>query len=107
MNLEYKGYLAGPIELDEEAGLFSGTVVGLRDVVHFAGATPAELTQAFHDSIDEYLEFCAERGREPERPYSGNFPVRVAPELHRKAALRAAAENLSLNAWIAKRIEAA
>jgi predicted HicB family RNase H-like nuclease len=31
----------------------------------------------------------------------------VPPELHRKAAARAAAEGLSLNAWIAKRIEAA
>jgi predicted HicB family RNase H-like nuclease len=107
MTLEYKGYLGGAIELDEEAGLFSGTVVGLQDVVHFAGATAAELRKAFRASIDEYLEFCAERGRAPERPYSGKFPVRVAPELHRKAALRAAAENVSLNAWIAQRIAAA
>ena len=105
--MEYKGYLTGPIEFDEDAGLFSGTVVGLRDVVHFAGSTAQELAQAFRDSVDDYLSFCEERGAVPERPYSGQFPVRVSPDLHRKAAARAAAEGLSLNAWIAKRIDAA
>lgn len=107
MTMEYKGYVAGPIEFDDEAGLFSGTVAGLRDVVHFAGSTAEELAQAFRDSIDDYLAFCEERRVAPERPCSGRFLVRVPPELHRKAAARAAAEGLSLNAWIAKRIEAA
>jgi predicted HicB family RNase H-like nuclease len=107
MTMEYKGYVAGSIEFDAEAGLFSGTVAGLRDVVHFAGSTAEELAQAFRDSIDDYLAFCEERCVAPERPCSGRFLVRVPPELHRKAAARAAAEGLSLNAWIAKRIEAA
>jgi predicted HicB family RNase H-like nuclease len=107
VSLEYKGYAAGPIEFDEEARLFSGVVAGLRDVVHFSGRTADELAQAFTDSIDDYLAFCEERGAAPEKPYSGNFLVRVDPGLHRKAAVRAAAEGLSLNAWIAKQIEAA
>ena len=102
MTMKHKGYEAGAIEFDDEAGLFSGTVAGLRDVVHFAGSTAAELKQAFRDSVDDYLAFCAERGAAPERPCSGRFLVRVSPELHRKAALRAAAEKLSLNAWLAK-----
>ncbi len=38
---------------------------------------------AFHDSVDDYLTFCAERGEEPEKPYSGKFVVRVEPELHK------------------------
>ena len=107
MSLSYKGYTAGPVEFDEDARLFSGTVAGLRDVVHFAGRTADELSQAFRDSVDDYLAWCAERGKPPERPYSGRFPVRVTPEQHRKAALRAAEEGVSLNAWIAKRIDAA
>lgn len=60
MPLEYKGWVAGPIEFDDEAGLFSGMVVGLRDVIHFAGRDPDELAQAFRDSIDVYLAFCEE-----------------------------------------------
>jgi predicted HicB family RNase H-like nuclease len=107
MSLEYKGYVAGPIEFDDEARLFSGVVVGLRDVIHFSGRTADELAQAFRDSIDDYLAFCAERGTAPEKPYSGQFVVRVDAGLHRKAALRAKMEGLSLNAWVARQIEAA
>ena len=103
----YKGYVAGPIEFDDEAELFSGVVAGLRDVVHFAGSSAGELTQAFRDSIDDYLAFCEESGFAPEHPYCGQILVRVPPELHRKAALRAHAEGISTNAWIAKQIEAA
>ena len=107
MNLEYKGYIAGPIDFDAEEGTFSGIVAGIRDIVHFEGSTADELRQAFRDSIQDYLNACAEKGREPNRPFSGRFPVRVSPDLHRKAATMAAEEGLSLNQWIARRIETA
>lgn len=68
--LHYKGY-TGLVELDEEAGTLFGTVSGLNDVVTFQGATVPELVQAFHDSVEDYLTFCATLGREPEQPYSG------------------------------------
>ena len=100
---EYKGY-AGTVEPDD--GAFSGRVIGLRDVVTFEGATYAEVEAAFRASIDDYLEFCAARGEAPDRPCSGKIPLRVDPELHRAAAIRAQAEGLSLNQWIARRIAA-
>ena len=102
--LEYKGY-TGTVEADE--GAFVGRVVGLRDVITFEGATYAQVERAFRDSIDDYLTFCAERGEQPDRPYSGKIPLRVDPEIHRRAALRAQAEGVSLNQWIAQRIGAA
>lgn len=102
--LEYKGYV-GTVE--PEDGAFLGRVAGLRDVVTFEGVTYAEVEQAFRDSIDDYLAFCAERGEQPDRAYSGNVPLRLDPELHRKAAARAQAEGLSLNQWIASRIATA
>ena len=105
MTLEYKGYTAGPVDFDD--GTFSGTVAGLRDVIHFEGTTAAELEQAFSDSIDDYLEFCAELGRSPDKPYSGHVMIRIDPALHRKAAQRAEAEDIILNAWIARQIDAA
>jgi predicted HicB family RNase H-like nuclease len=105
VTLEYKGYAAGRIEFDD--GTFSGTVAGLRDVIHFEGATADQLEQAFRDSIDCYLDFCARRGETPDKPYSGHVMIRIDPSLHRKAATRAEAEDLSLNAWIARQIEAA
>jgi predicted HicB family RNase H-like nuclease len=94
--MKYKGYSA-TAEFDAEAGVFFGRVIGLRDVITFQGTSVAELTQAFHDSVNDYLEFCAERGEQPEKPYSGHFVVRITPELHRAAANWADAKNVSLN----------
>jgi predicted HicB family RNase H-like nuclease len=102
--LEYKGYLAGPIAFDDDPGTFSGTVAGLKDVVHFEGTSAEELVQAFRDSIDAYLELCAEEGLEPDRAYSGQIPLRLEPSVHRRAAMAAQAAGVSLNQWIARRI---
>ena len=85
--MEYKGYAAGAIDFDPDDKTFSGTVAGLRDVIHFEGRTATELERAFRESIDSYLELCAETGQQPDRPFNGKILVRTEPELHRKAAL--------------------
>lgn len=105
--MEYKGYLAGPVDFDPEENTFSGTVAGLKDVIHFEGTTAKELARAFRESIDSYLKYCAEMGQKPDRPFNGKILVRTEPELHRKAALRAAVEGVSLSAWISRQIESA
>jgi len=105
--MEYKGYAAGPIDFDADDGTFSGTVAGLKDVIHFEGSTAKELIRAFRASIDSYLEFCGETGQQPDRPFNGKILVRTDPALHRKAALRAAAEGVSLNEWITRLIQTA
>jgi predicted HicB family RNase H-like nuclease len=102
--LEYKGYI-GVIEYDDDAGLFHGEVINLRDVITFQGDCVAELRQALRDSVEDYLEFCAERGEEPEKPFSGNFPLRINPELHRKIYIKARSEGVSLNRWISDTLE--
>jgi predicted HicB family RNase H-like nuclease len=105
--MEYKGYLAGPIDFDPDDNTFSGIVAGLRDVIHFEGTTAKELARAFRESIDSYLELCAEADLQPDRPFNGKILVRTNPELHRKAALRAAVEGVSLSRWISRQIETA
>jgi predicted HicB family RNase H-like nuclease len=105
--MEYKGYAAGPIDFDPEENTFSGTVTGLKDVIHFEGSTAKELARAFRESIDSYLELCTETGQQPDRPFNGKILLRTGPELHRKAAMRAASEGVSLNQWISRQIEAA
>lgn len=94
--MEYKGYI-GKVEYDNDAGVFHGEVINMRDVVTFQGASVEELRQALIDSVDDYLEFCAQRGEEPEKPFSGKFVVRLEPELHRKVYLRAKRSKTSIN----------
>src|SRR6516164_4151143 len=76
--MTHDGYVA-TIELDEEAGLFHGEVINTRDVLTFQGRTLDELTVAFADTIPDYIDWCRERGKEPQRPYSGNFTLRSPP----------------------------
>ena len=97
--MEYKGYFA-KVEFDDEADIFHGEVINLRDVVTFQGQTVDELHKALRDSIDDYLEFCAARGEALEKPYSGKFMVRVEPELHKTIALKARQDGTSLNSWV-------
>ena len=92
---------------DSPLNIFHGEVINLRDVVTFQGETVKQLLKAFQDSIDDYLEFCKERGEAPEKPYSGKFMVRVEPELHKAVALRAKLSHKSLNAWIHDALEIA
>jgi predicted HicB family RNase H-like nuclease len=95
----YKGYL-GKVEYDDEANILHGEVVGVRDVITFAADSASEIPRAFHDSVDDYLDFCKSRGEKPEKPVSGRFVVRIEPELHRRLTLLAANENRSLNALV-------
>ena len=101
--MDYKGYVA-KVDFDDEANVFHGEVINLRDVITFEGETVNELRQAFHDSVDDYLEFCAERGEEPERPYSGRFVVRVSPELHKTISIEARKRGKSINALVSEAI---
>lgn len=97
--MEYKGYV-GQVGFDDDANIFHGEVINLRDVVTFQGSSVQELRKAFEESVDDYLEFCAERGESPEKPYSGKFMLRLEPELHKLLATRAKRERKSLNALV-------
>jgi len=101
--MEYKGY-TGKVEFDAEDGIFHGEVIDTRDVVTFQGESVAELQKAFRDSVDDYLAFCAERGEEPDKPFSGQFITRISPELHREVNLAAKLAGKSLNAWVGEQL---
>ena len=62
--LKYKGY-TGQIEVDTESNLLHGRVLDIKDVITFEGVTIDEVKQAFYDSVDDYLDFCAETKDEP------------------------------------------
>ena len=100
----HKGY-AARVEYSEEDLCFVGHIAGIRDVVGFHGDSVAELRAAFEEAVDDYLETCAKIGKQPNRPYSGQFRMRLSPELHARAALVAETQGKSLNAWVSEVIE--
>ncbi len=63
---EYKGYFAR-VEFDDEASIFHGEVINLRDVITFEGESVDQQRKTFIDSVEEDLEFCAERGENPQK----------------------------------------
>lgn len=95
----YKGYV-GSIEFDDEDMVFHGRVLGLRDVVTFEAANAEELVSAFHDSVDDYLAFCRERGIDPQKPYSGRLALRTTPEIHALLTMAASSDGKSINQWV-------
>lgn len=104
--MEYKGYFA-KVEFDDDADVFYGEVINLREVITFEGQTTNELRQGFHKSVDDYLKLCEERGEKPEKPYSGKFLVRISPELHKNISIRAKQRGKSLNVWVKDELEKA
>ncbi len=92
--MKYKNY-ESIVEFDHETKIFHSEVINIRDVITFQGSSVEELKQAFQDSIDDYLEFCKQRGEEPDKPFSGKFVVRINPELHKVIAIRAKQEGKS------------
>jgi predicted HicB family RNase H-like nuclease len=104
--MEHKGYV-GRVEFDDEEGILHGEVINTRDVITFEGTTVPELRKAFRDSVEDYLEFCEQRGEEPEKPFSGQFVTRVSPDLHRQINIAASLSGKSLNAWVAEQLERA
>ena len=97
--IEHKGYV-GAFEFDPEIDAFHGTVINTNDVITFYGASVAELRKEMRKSIEEYLAFCREQGREPEKPFSGNILIHTSPKLHRKVALEAVRHRVSMNTYV-------
>lgn len=64
--------------------------------------TPEAALVGIRTLVAEVVADIAEAGETPpvalaEREYSGEFRVRIPPELHRKLVLQAAEQNISLN----------
>ena len=62
--INYKGYTA-KVLYNIEDQIFMGVVVGIRDVVGFHTDDPFDITASFHSAVDDYIDYCRERGIEP------------------------------------------
>ena len=93
------------IEYDEVNNIFTGMVINTRTVITFSGTSVKELEKEFKNSVEDYLEWCKEDGIAPEKPYSGKFNVRLTPQLHQEAAVKAGKMGISLNRFVERAIE--
>ncbi len=101
--LEYKGYHAS-IEYDAEDNIFVGEVFGITDSLNFHGTSVTELKEMFEQSVDNYLELCEKIGKNPDKEFKGTFNVRIPSEMHKKAALAAAKQKITLNQYVMRAI---
>ncbi len=65
--MQYKGYLAR-VEYDSDSNIYHGVVTNIRDIITFQADKESELEAEFHNSVDDYLEFCKLRGETPKAP---------------------------------------
>jgi predicted HicB family RNase H-like nuclease len=96
--LKYKGY-HGSTEYSLEDDCLHGRLLGINDIITYEGNSVKEIKTAFKDSVDDYLAFCKQTGKNPNKPYSGKMMFRVDPKVHAKAALAAQLKGISLNQW--------
>ena len=102
--LEYKGYHS-KIEFDAESMVLHGKIEFISDLVTFESESAAEIENEFHAAVDDYLEFCKEVGKEPDKEFKGTFCVRISPGLHKKAATVAFNDGISLNQFVENAIK--
>lgn len=94
--LSHRGY-HGSIEPSVRDGNLKGHILFIDELITYSAPTIPALQQAFIQVVDDYLAQCVESGKAPQRPFKGQFNVRIAPQLHQTAVLRAESEGTSLN----------
>lgn len=95
------------IAYDPDIEMFRGEFIGLNGSADFYAPDVAGLHREGEFSLNVFMDECAKRGIEPRKNFSGKFVLRVAPEIHRAAAIAAAASGESLNQWVASTIQEA
>lgn len=102
--LEYKGYYTKP-QFDADTLTIHGRIEGINDYIDFETENTKDITNAFHEAVDDYLAFCREVGKSPEKTYKGSFNIRISPELHKSLAIAAFKSGESLNSLVEKAIQ--
>lgn len=102
--LRYKNFI-GSVQFSDVDNVFFGKVEGINGLVNFEGETVCELRRSFEEAVDEYLETCEKGGVKVLKSYSGVLNVRISPEIHKKAAVLAAAKRTTINNIIKRAVE--
>ena len=97
--ITYKGFI-GSVHFAAEDRVFYGKIEGINDLITFEGKTVNQLEEGFKYMVDEHIKDCKKNNLPVEKSYKGNLNIRLAPELHKRAARDAALRGISLNQYI-------
>jgi len=102
--MSYQIYL-GSVHYSDEDRVFYGKVEFISSLISYEGTDVDSLRMAFEEAVDDYLELCAEEGRQPEQPFKGSFNVRTRSDLHRRAVIFAKENGINLNTLVTEALE--
>lgn len=104
--MEFEGGYQAVIAYDPEIEMFRGEFVGLNGGADFYARDAEALKREGRASLEVFLRMCAEDGVSP-RKAQGKFALRLPPDVYQSAAVAAAAEGKSLNAFITNAVRQA
>ena len=96
--IDIDGYLA-VVRFESDIDMFRGEFVDLNGGADFYAEDVAGLKREGAESLRIFLDMCREDGAEPRKRFSGEFSVRVPPELHADIAAAAAAAGKTVGQW--------
>lgn len=95
------------ISYDPDIAMFRGEFIGLNGGADFYADSIPKLRKEGKLSLKIFLDLAKEKDIEPKKHYSGQFVLRLKPEIHRRYALLAKANNISLNQLLSTTLEQA
>lgn len=101
--LTYKNF-RGSVDFDSEDQILFGKVLFIDSLLMYHGTSIDEIKTAFESTVDAYLEHCKKTNKQPNKPYSGTFNVRIGAELHKKIAELSSRKNISINETVCRAV---
>jgi len=93
------------VDFSAEDKIFHGRLCGINDIISFEGHSVEELEQDFKEAVEDYFETCAGMDKQPQKPFSGRFVVRIPSELHSRIALKARQAKSSINNLVTEALQ--
>lgn len=95
------------ISFDPDIALFRGEFIGLNGGADFYADSIAKLRKEGEISLKVFLDLAKEKRIEPKKHFSGQFVLRLKPDVHKRYVLLAKANNISLNQMLSRTLEQA
>jgi len=102
--MHYKGYY-GSVHFDDGELIFHGKVEFIRSLISYEATDARGIRESFEEAVNDYLEVCHSHNIKPETSFKGSLNVRLGADLHRRIAITAVQQKLSINKLILKTLD--